>query len=218
MRILPLTLLATLCSLPLCSMPICSIASAQTASPFNAKWKPLFNGKNLDGWDKIGNEKWVVEDGAIFGAGVSNQYGYLATQKTYQDFHMSLQFKCEASGNSGVYFHTTFKPGTATVAQGRQVEIDRTIGRHTGGVYGDGRGWIVWPAPELETIIRPNDWNDMLIQVEGRRYIVHLNGMKMIDYTYPSPKASKGVIALQLHSGGKGRMRFKDLWIRDLSE
>ena len=40
----------------------------------------------------------------------------------------------------------------------------------------------------------------------------------MIDFTYPSPVNVDGVIALQLHSGGRGRMRFKDIWIRDFSK
>jgi hypothetical protein len=192
-------------------------AFAQRSRSLTPEWESLFNGQDLSGWDKVGNEKWVVEDGAIYGEGITEEYGYLATEKTYKDFHLSLRFKCEASGNSGVYLHTAFEPGTATVTEGRQIEIDRTIGHHTGGIYGDGKGWIAWPAPELETVIRPHDWNEMLIQVEGNRYIVHLNGMQMLDFTYPSPGAEEGVIALQLHSGGEGRMRFKDIWIRDLS-
>ena len=73
-------------------------------------------------------------------------------------------------------------------------------------------------APELETVIRPDSWNKMRIKVVGNRHIVHLNGTRMIDFTYPSPGATEGVIALQLHSGGEGRMRFKDLWIRDLAQ
>ena len=60
--------------------------------------------------------------------------------------------------------------------------------------------------------------SDMLIKVECHRYVVYLNGVQMLDFTYPSPGAKEGVIALQLHSGGQGRMRFKDLWIRDLSK
>lgn len=190
---------------------------AQRARNLGPEWQQLFNGEDLSGWNKIGNEKWVVEDGAIYGEGVTKEYGYLATEKTYSSFHLFLRFKCEASGNSGVYLHTTFKPGTAQVTQGRQVEIDRAVGNHTGGIYGDGKGWVVWPAPELETHIRSDDWNEMLIKVEGNRYITVLNGVQMIDFTYPSPGATEGLIALQLHSGGQGRMRFKDIWIRDLS-
>ena len=192
-------------------------ALGQRPQSLTAQWQPLFNGTDLSGWQVIGNEKWVVEDGAIYGEGVTDEYGYLATEKEYTSFNLSLRFKCEASGNSGVYLHTAFEPGTARVTQGRQIEIDRAVGHHTGGIYGDGKGWIVWPAAELEAVIRPNDWNDMLIRVEGNRYVTYLNGVQMIDFTYPSPGATRGVIALQLHSGGQGRMRFKDIWIRDLS-
>jgi len=200
------------------------VAPCSQAQPSNRpktltpQWQSLFNGKDLTGWKKVGAEKWIVEDGAIYGEGVSTEYGYLATEKSYKDFHLSLRFKCEADGNSGVYLHTAFEGNTPKIIAGRQVEIDRVLGHHTGGVYGDDKGWLVWPAPELETVIRPYDWNDMLIQVEGNRYIVHLNGMQMIDFTYPSPGATEGVIALQLHSGGQGRMRFKDIFIRDLSQ
>ena len=192
-------------------------AIAQRPGKLSPQWQSLFNGRDLAGWKEIGHEKWVVEEGAIYGEGVTPEYGYLATEKTYKSFHFFLRFKCEASGNSGVYLHTAFEPGTAKVTQGRQIEIDRAVGNHTGGIYGDGKGWIVWPAPELETVIRSNDWNEMLIQVEDNRYITYLNGTKMIDFTYPSPGVTEGVIALQLHSGGQGRMRFKDIWIRDLS-
>ena len=194
-----------------------SPAAGQEARNLGPAWHSLFNGTDLSGWQKVGNEKWIVEDGAIYGQGITQEYGYLATEKTYRDFHLYLRFKCEASGNSGVYIHTTFKPGTATVVEGRQIEIDRAVGKHTGGIYGDGKGWIAWPAPELETVIRSNDWNEMLIKVEGNRYITYLNGVQMLDFTYPSPGATEGLIALQLHSGGQGRMRFKDIWVRDLT-
>ena len=55
----------------------------------------------------------------------------------------------------------------------------------------------------------------MLIEVDGNTYFVHLSGIKVPDFTYPSPGAEEGLIALQLHSGGEGRMRFKDILIRD---
>ena len=207
----------TMRSLVAITVALLSISVVPAQEPLSPKRESLFNGKDLTGWQKIGNEKWVVDAGAIYGEGITEEYGYLATEKAYRDFDLRLRFKCEASGNSGVYIHTTFKPGTATVIKGRQIEIDRAIGHHTGGIYGDGKGWIVWPAPELETVIRPNDWNDLRIKVDGNRYITHLNGVKMIDFTYPAPGATSGLIALQLHSGGEGRMRFKDIFVRDLS-
>lgn len=185
--------------------------------PIPDGWVSLFNGTDLSGWVKIGNEKWVVEDGAIYGEGITEKYGYLATEKDYKDFDLSLRFKCEANGNSGVYLHTRFKPGTVDVSDGYQVEIDRVLNHHSGGLYGDNRGWMVWPAPENETVLRPYDWNDMLIQVTGNRTMVRLNGVEVVDFTNPSPKSPDGTIALQLHSGGEGKMRFKDIYIRDRS-
>lgn len=192
-------------------------AQLNKVNRIDAQWVQLFNGKDLTGWTEIGHERWVVEDGVILGEGITDEYGYLATEKSYRDFEFSLRFKCEADGNSGVYFHSAFKEGTATVTAGRQVEIDRVLGHHTGGIYSNAKGWVAWPAPEYETVIRPTDWNDMLIQVLGNRYVVTLNGIQVLDFTYPSPVAEEGVIALQLHSGGQGRMRFKDIYVRDLS-
>jgi hypothetical protein len=186
--------------------------------PPETGWVSLFNGKDLTGWVNVGNEKWVVEDGVIHGQGTSKEYGYLRTEKKYKDFDLSLRFKCEADGNSGVFFHAEFASGTARVTQGLQFEIDRVLNHHTGGVYGDGRSWIVWPAPELEAVIRPYDWNDFLVSVYGHRYISRLNGVLMVDFTDPAPRSSDGYIALQLHSGGQGDMKFKDIMIRDLSK
>jgi hypothetical protein len=69
--------------------------------------------------------------------------------------------------------------------------------------------------------IRDRDPADRLERLPAHRgrqpYIAHLNGIKIIDFTDPTPKSFDGYIVLQLHSGGLGNMRFKDLFIRDLS-
>ncbi|MBK9167587.1 MAG: DUF1080 domain-containing protein [Bryobacterales bacterium] len=184
----------------------------------NPGWVSLFSGKDLTGWVKVGNEKWEVENGEIHGEGITKEYGYLRTEKKYKDFVMTIRFKCEADGNSGVFFHSDFAPGTTRITQGLQFEIDRQVNRHTGGVYGDGRQWIVWPAPENEMVIRPYDWNDFHLTVIDNRYISRLNGVTMVDFTDPTPRSFDGYISLQLHSGGLGNMRFKDIFIRDMSK
>jgi len=201
-----------------------STRHAQNAAPQTARvrppgedWVVLFNGKDLSGWVNIGQEKWEVENGTLHGLAVTKQYGYLQTEKSYKDFQLSLRFKCEGDGNSGVFFHVWFKEGTADVTKGPQFEIDCVLGRHTGGVYEQKRHWIVWPSPENESVVRADDWNDYLLEVEGNHYIARLNGVQMIDYTDPLPESDDGPIALQLHSGGRGNMRFKDIIIRDLS-
>jgi hypothetical protein len=67
-------------------------------------------------------------------------------------------------------------------------------------------------------VIRPNDWNDYLLIVEGNHYVARLNGIVVLDFTDPTPKSFDGYIALQLHSGGLGDMKFKDIYLRDLSK
>ena len=93
MRILAIITVTLLCA---------AAAVGQNSRKLGPKWEPLFNGTDLTGWKKMGNEKWVVEDGVIYGEGITDEYGYLATEKTYQNFDLTLRFKCEASGNSGV--------------------------------------------------------------------------------------------------------------------
>ena len=198
-------------------MPIALAQRPERVQQPSEKWEWLFDGTDLSKWVKVGNEKWEVEDGAIHGQGVTEKYGYLRTAKKYKDFYLSVRFKCIADGNSGVYFHTDFKPGTVDVSQGRQFEIDRVLPHHNGGVYGDGLGWIAWPSPEFEGVVRPTDWNDMLMTVVGNHYQCYINGIKVLDFVNPKQIANDGYIALQLHSGGMGDMMFKDISVLDLS-
>ncbi len=68
----------------------------------------LFNGKDLAGWKVYGTEKWYVENGELIcESGPDAQYGYLATEKTYKDFDLTVDFLQEANGNSGVFFRST---------------------------------------------------------------------------------------------------------------
>jgi hypothetical protein len=181
-------------------------------------WIQLFNGKDLTGWVEVGKEKWTVENGIIRGIATTKAYGYLKSEKNYKDFHLSIKFKCNGSGNSGVFFHSEFKPGTPDITQGLQFEVDCSVGKHTGGLYGDGRQWIVWPSPENELVVRRGEWNEYLLKVEGNRYVSRLNGVLMVDFTDPQPRSFDGAISLQLHSGGEGDMEFKDIYIRDLTK
>lgn len=214
MKCFPAALAALLLSAPW------AVTAQQSKTPVPGEdWVSLFDGKSLDGWHKVGNESWTIEDSLIHGKGLTQDYGYLETTKSYKDFQLSLRFKCVGDGNSGVFFHSAFKPGTADVTQGMQFEIDCTMMKHTAGVYAeDGRGWVVWPSPENEGVVRMGEWNEYLVEVVGNRYKSRLNGVPMVDFTDPKASSWDGTIALQLHSGGRGNMQFKDLWIRDLSK
>jgi len=185
-------------------------------------WVELFNGKDLTGWRNNGAEKWVVEDGTILCESTAGKYGYLTTEKTFRDFNLRLRFKGEASGNSGVFFHariTGIDPDHGPDIEGMQVEVDPTPGNHTGGLYeSGGRGWVIQPTAEGERALRSGDWNDLEVSVKGSHVVTRLNGVQIVDYTDRAPKFTDGAIALQIHTGGGVKVRWKDIYVQDLSK
>ncbi len=193
------------------------LAAAQAASKNG--WVSLFDGKDLNGWKKNGEEKWVVDRGAILGVSNIGKYGYLTTDKTYSNFKLRLRFRCETKGNSGVFTRSKItgdSPKTGPDIVGMQVEVDPT--RHTGGIYeSGGRGWVAQPTAEGERAIRPCRWNKLEILAQGNHYVTRLNGKQIVDFTDSAPKFTDGVIGLQLHTGGGVSIRFKDIYIQELN-
>ena len=188
--------------------------TTQLAKEADRGWVALFNGKDLTGWKKYGAEKWLVQDGEILGEAVTKEYGYLGTEKTYKNFEMKGKFKAEGTGNSGIFYHSQID---GVNIQGVQVEVDPNPGKHTGGLYETGgREWIVFPNEVAERSLKVGEWNDVRFSVIDNHIVTYINGVKAVDFTDPKPKYSDGIIALQLHSGGEGKMRFKDLLIREL--
>jgi hypothetical protein len=187
-----------------------------TAVSEEIQWVSLFNGKDLTGWRNYGAEKWLVSNGEILGEAVTEAYGYLATEKTYQDFEMKFKFKADGKGNSGLFYHSKIEGVDIT---GVQVEVDPNPGMHTGGLYeSGGRGWLIQPDEAGEKAMKTGEWNEVRFKVTGAHVVTFVNGQKIADYQDPAPKYTDGVIALQLHSGGKGKIRFKDLYIRDTTK
>lgn len=174
----------------------------------------LFNGENLDGWTNYGTEKWFVENGELISeSGPDEQYGYLATDKHYKNFVLTLKFKQEANGNSGVFIRSTVE---GTKVSGWQVEV-APKGKHTGGVYESyGRGWLIKPSKENEKVLKEGEWNEMKIKVNGDTLTSWLNGVKMITITDAKIGAGVGSIALQIHDGGGIKVRWKDIVVTEL--
>jgi hypothetical protein len=193
-------------------------AGAQQSRYYKGQeWESLFNGKDLTGWKVIGQGKWIAQDGQIVGESVGNRGGFVVTERTFKQFEISLEFFPDTPGNSGLFYHTSFD-ANGKFQNGMQVEIDRTINRHSGGLHEPyGRNWVVWPAPENESVVRADAWNTMLVKVVANRVITRLNGVEMIDFTDPNPKNTDGVIGMQIHSGHPMKIRFKEIFIRDLA-
>ena len=110
----------------------------------------LFNGIDLTGWKIHGTEKWYVENGdLVCENGPDKEYGYLSTNEYYDNFILTLEFKQESNGNSGVFFRSTLD---GIIINGWQVEVAPS-GLHTGGIYESyGRGWLAKPDPNDENV------------------------------------------------------------------
>jgi len=176
--------------------------------------KSIFNGKNLDGWVVHGTEKWYVEDGLLVcESGPDAAYGYLSTNEFYDDFELTLEFLQEADGNSGVFFRSTFE---GTKVSGWQVEV-APPNHDTGGIYESyGRGWLVQIPDEKENILKMGEWNKMKIRVVGGHVTTWLNGEQMVDIDDEKIGEGKGAIALQIHSGGGIRVKWRNLKVKVL--
>lgn len=154
-----------------CFLILCTIG----CSP---RFLPLFNNNDLSGWKINGTEKWYVENGELISeSGPDKDYGYLSTEKQYKNFILSLDFKQEANGNSGVFIRSGV---TGTRIKGWQVEV-APPGLFTGGIYESyGRNWLIKPDPEDEKVLKPDDWNRLVIKAVNDEVTTWLNGKKMV--------------------------------------
>ena len=179
----------------------------------NTELVSLFNGVDLSGWTIHGTEKWYVEDGdLVCENGPDNEYGYLSTDEYYDDFILTLEYKQESNGNSGVFFRSTLD---GIIISGWQVEISPP-GMDTGGIYESyGRGWLIKPDPKKENL-NYGDWNLMKIMVKGASVKTWLNGVEMISLSDKIIGKGIGSIALQIHSGDDVKVRWRNINIKKL--
>lgn len=195
----------------LISLAVLIILTGFVAPP---KKQSLFNGKDLTGWKIYGTEKWYVEDGLLVcESGPDKGYGYLATDKFYKDFDLTVEFLQEANGNSGVFFRSTIE---GTKISGWQCEVAPS-GHDTGGIYESyGRGWLKQIEEEKENILKPDKWNKLRIKVVGDRVQTWLNGQPMVDFSDEKIGKANGSIALQIHDGGGIKVRWRKMFITEL--
>ncbi len=175
----------------------------------------LFNGTDLTGWKIYGTEKWYVKDNLLIcESGPDKGYGYLATEKFYDNFILTLEFNQESDGNSGVFFRSNID---GTKISGWQVEV-APPGSHSGGIYESyGRGWLIQPHSKYDDIVVLNQWNFMKIKVYNNEVTTWINGSKMININ--DDKIGKGIgsIALQIHDGGNIKVKWKNINIEMLN-
>lgn len=174
----------------------------------------LFNGKDLDGWTVHGTEKWYVEGSELIcESGPEKKYGYLSTNSPYKNFILSINFKQEANGNSGVFFRSSID---GVKISGWQVEV-APAGQHTGGIYESyGRGWLIKPEASKEKFLKPGKWNTLRIKVVNDEVTTWLNGQEMVYFKDDKIGKGNGFIALQIHDGGGIKVRWKKIRLEQL--
>ena len=198
----------------LCAVFSCAARAIAEKPAKNSVWKSLFDGKTLDGWYQVGDGNWVVENGAICGKTdkAAKLYGLLLSDKKYTNLKVRFKFK-SLQGNSGFYIRGYVQPPDK--ANGLQIEIDPR--NNTGGIYESyQRGWISKPTPELVTkCYNLDQWNEMLITANAGDVVVELNGTKTAELKN-DPVQKAGHVILQMHSGNKMLVMFKDIEVLEL--
>lgn len=180
-------------------------------------FEPLFNGKDLTGWQ--GDPfLWKVEDGMVVGRSPGIAYNdFLTTTEEYSDFILRFQIQLvDNVGNSGVQIRSRRVSGSMEMI-GYQVDVGPSW---WGSLYDESRRRVTLAAPSEATIkkaLKPTDWNDYEVQASGKHIVLKLNGVVTVDYTEEDESIEQtGLIGLQVHSGPPLEARFRNIRIKQL--
>lgn len=178
---------------------------------------PIFDGKSLDGWTKHGGgATYAVEDDCIVGRVGPGSNTFLCTDREYGDFVLKMEFKLDVPGNSGVQFRSHLREENDRVF-GYQCEIDPSDRKWSGGIYDEGRrGWLnsLEGKPEAQAAFKRDDWNEYVIQAVGPSLKTWVNGVPCADLIDTADLS--GFIALQVHAGKQGQIRWRNVRLKDL--
>ena len=202
-------ILAAMNSKLLCCAVFLTSATALVAGP---KLKPIFNGKDLSGWEvPDGNDEagWykAVEGVLKIQSGSKKKGSILWPKKKYRNFVVEFEFRMgEGRVDSGVHVRTKDQI---------QIGISGSLNRDmTCSPYIPGKGYPV-EAKNIKKLLRPKDWNTMRIQAIGKEYTVWLQGEKVM--TYKSDSAiDEGPIGIQLHGGRNMAIDYRKLKLAEL--
>ncbi|MFC5458009.1 family 16 glycoside hydrolase [Prosthecobacter fluviatilis] len=215
------------------SLLFTSFASAQDG------FKPLFNGKDLTGWD--GNpELWSVEDGCITGKTTGpeqlayNQFLIWRGGKV-KNFELHAKIK-ESGNNTGIQYRSKELPenGKWSIG-GYQCDIHPAHPnnamvyeeRGRGIIVQNGQGVVIdpegkrWLASEHEPVkVDIAEWHEYTIIAQGNHLIHKIDGKVTIDLLdfEESKRALEGLVAFQIHRGPAMKVQIKDVMLKELPD
>ncbi|TSA36980.1 MAG: DUF1080 domain-containing protein [Porphyromonadaceae bacterium] len=204
------------------------------AMPKDAGFVPMFNGKDLTGWqglvenpvarakmtkeelarkqkavDATIGESWTVKDGMIVFNGKGNN---LCSVRQYDDFEMWVDWRITKSGDSGIYLRGSPQ---VQIWDTSRIDVGAQVG--SGGLYNNQKN----PSKPTQVADNPvNDWNTFYIKMIGENVTVTLNGITVVDnvplenyWDRSIPIFPKGAIELQAHGTDLG---FRDIYVREI--
>jgi hypothetical protein len=166
-------------------------------------WILLWDGRTDFGWEYHGDANWTVNDGVL--AARSGKNGWLGTTTTFGDFHLKLEFRCAADGNSGVFLRSAREGEAHRTGYELQIYDDQPQGFNTGSL-------VFYQKAQPAKLI-PDVWNRYDIIVQGMSYQVILNGKLILDAYNPTHLA--GVIGLQYNENKP--IEYRNMKLRPLS-
>lgn len=225
----------SICLLAIVMAPFAAVARADDEEGF----RPLFNGTDLTGWD--GNPQfWSVEDGAVTGRTTAENPTKGNTfliwrQGEVDDFELRTAFRI-VGGNSGIQYRSAEKD--KWVIGGYQADFEAGD-TYSGILYEErGRGILaergqqvkigadgakqvvktLAPSPDLQAVIKKEQWNEYRIVALGNHIVHEINGKTFIDVVdeQTSAAARSGLLALQLHAGPPMTVQFKNVRLKRL--
>jgi hypothetical protein len=176
-------------------------------------FRPLFNGRSLDGWD--GDLRlWSVHNGIIVGSterATLMQNSFLISKQPFSNFILRVECKLR-NHNSGIQFRSEALADWVV----RGYQADMAEDNYWGNIYDERgtRGTMVDGWPKAKSVVHLKDWNEYEISCEGDHNQLKLNGVQTADLHDSARKS--GIIALQLHSGPPMEAYFRNIRIREL--
>lgn len=209
---------------------LCLLGSAWSflvAADTKTHWKKLFNGKDLSGWQQVGQGEMTVEDGCIVAHGGMGLLWWTGGKIGNSVIRVVYRTKDRAD-NSGIFIRIPIPPREAwmPVHYGYEVNIEFEPERwKEDDYYATGSLYSFTKVPARADLPGP-EWNTIEITIEGPRTIVHVNNVQVTDYTegqpipprkkddpLAGPRPNEGYIGLQ--NDGE-TVYFKEVEVRPL--
>jgi hypothetical protein len=206
-----------------CLIAFCIFSFSSFTKDNKDGWVSLFDGKTINDW-KVGDNAstFSVDSGMIIVHGNTAHLFYNGDVNNhhFKNFEFKADVKTKPGANSGIYIHTEYQQG-GWPEKGYEVQVNNshTDWKRTGSLYN-----IV---NVIETYVKDDEWFTEYIKVEGKRVIIKLNDIVVVDYTEPEhPKRSddeakrilsSGTFALQGHDP-KSIVYFKNIFVKPLAD